>query len=103
MIVVLLIRSCGGDDEEAPVTPAAGTTGLGGATTLSQAEFVEQADAICLETNTALGSIDDSDPATAATEQARSWPASSTRCRRCRRRPKAPTSSRPSSPRCRTR
>jgi len=69
VIVVLLIRSCGGDDEEVPATPAAGTTGLGGATTLSQAEFVDQADAACLETNTALGSIDDSDPATAATER----------------------------------
>ena len=69
VVVVLLIRSCGDDDEDVPVTPVAGTTGAGGATSLSQSDFVEQGDATCLESNTALASVDDSDPATAATEE----------------------------------
>ncbi len=70
IIFVLLVRSCGGDDEEAPVTPVAGATGLGGATVLAQSDFVAQGDAICLEANTALADVDESDAAQAATDQA---------------------------------
>ena len=70
IIFVLLIRSCGGDDEEAPVTPVAGTTGLGGATVLAQSDYVAQGDAICLEANAALADVDESDAAQAATDQA---------------------------------
>lgn len=69
VIIVLLIRSCGGDDEETPVTPVSGATGAGGPTSLSQNEFVEEGDATCLESNTALASVDDSDPTVAATEE----------------------------------
>jgi hypothetical protein len=69
VVIVLLIRSCGGDDEETPVTPVSGATGPGGPTSLSQNEFVEEGDATCLESNTALASVDDSDPTVAATEQ----------------------------------
>jgi hypothetical protein len=69
VILVLLIRSCGGDDEETPVAPVAGATGVGGATALTQAEYIDQADAICLEANTSLASVDDSEPATAAAEE----------------------------------
>jgi hypothetical protein len=67
VVIVLLIRSCGGDDEETPVTPVSGATGPGGP--LSQNEFIEEGDASCLESNTALASVDDSDPVIAATEE----------------------------------
>jgi hypothetical protein len=70
IIFVLLIRSCGGDDETTPVTPVAGATGLGGATVLAQSDYVSQGDAICLETNTLLASVDETDAAQAATDQA---------------------------------
>jgi hypothetical protein len=69
IVIVLLIRSCGGDDEEAPVTPVAGTTGVGGASVLSQSDYAEQADAICLEANTALADVDESDPQQAASDK----------------------------------
>ena len=70
VVVVLLIRSCG--DDETAVTPtsgATGATGVGGPTTLSQNDFIDQGDAACLETNTALAAVDDSDPEVAATER----------------------------------
>jgi hypothetical protein len=69
ILIVLLIRSCGGDDEETPVTPVAGTTGAGGATSLSQSDYGEEADNTCLEANTALAAIDQTDPTAAATEE----------------------------------
>lgn len=69
IIVVLLIRSCG-DDEEEPVTPVAGTTGAGGATALSAEDFVDQGDAICLQANTTLAGVDESDPAAEASGEA---------------------------------
>jgi hypothetical protein len=71
IIFVLLIRSCGGDDEETPVTPTAGATGLGGATALAADDYINQADTICLETNTALAEVDTSDIEKSSTEQAR--------------------------------
>jgi hypothetical protein len=67
VVIVVVIRSCGGDDEE-PV-PAAGTSVPGEASSLTQTEFAEQGDASCLETNTALASVDQSDAVLAATEE----------------------------------
>ena len=70
VVVVLLIRSCG--DDETAVTPtsgATGATGVGGPTTLSQNDFIDQGDAACLETNSALAAVDDPDPEVAATER----------------------------------
>ena len=60
---MLLIRSCGGDDEPTPVTPVAGATGIGGATVLAQSDYIDQADAICLEANTSLANVDETDAA----------------------------------------
>lgn len=72
IIVVLLIRSCGGDDE-APITAldtgASGATGTSGAP-LSQQDFIDTADPICLQANDQLASIDDSDAEKAATDEA---------------------------------
>jgi hypothetical protein len=68
IIVVLLIRSCGGDEEQTPLTPVSGATGLGGAAELSQADYIDQGDALCLEANTALASVDTSDPDQAAAD-----------------------------------
>jgi hypothetical protein len=62
---VLLIKSCGGDDDETPVSPL-GATGTGGATVITQTDYVDQGDAICLEANTAFADVDQSDPAQAA-------------------------------------
>lgn len=69
IILVLLIRSCGGDDEPAPVTPLSGATGTSGVTALSQADYIAQADQVCLEANTALAAVDDSDAEAAAAER----------------------------------
>ena len=72
IIFVLLIRSCGGDDE--PTTApdrrrgAAVRTGANGP--LTQADYVDQGDAICLEANTALANVDESDAVAAAADQA---------------------------------
>lgn len=68
IVIVLLIRSCG-DEEEAPVTPLAGATGTGGATVLAQREYADQADAICLEANNQLAAVDETDVAQAATDR----------------------------------
>ncbi len=70
IILVLLIRSCGGDDEEQPIAPVAGATGLSGATALALPDYIAQADAICLEANNNLAEVDATDAATAAAEQA---------------------------------
>ena len=72
VLLVLLIRSCGGDDENAsPLTSSVpATTGVGGATPLSQDDFVSEGDTICLETNTALGALDSADPAQDASDRA---------------------------------
>lgn len=67
---VLLIRSCGGDDEPAPAVPVSGATGVGGATALTLAAYVEQADAACLDANNSLASVDETDPVAAARENA---------------------------------
>jgi hypothetical protein len=70
IILVLLIRSCGGDDEEQPIAPVAGASGLSGATALALPDYIAQADAICLEANNNLAEVDATDAATAAAEQA---------------------------------
>jgi hypothetical protein len=62
IVFVLLIRSCGGDDTPTTVSPVAGATGLGGATALSQADYVDQGDQICLQANTSLAGVDTSAP-----------------------------------------
>ena len=67
--VVLLIKSCGGDDDETPVTPL-GASGASGASVVSQAAYIDQGDAICLDSNTALANVDQSDPVQAAKDEA---------------------------------
>src|SRR3954452_21969627 len=72
IIFVLLIKSCGGDDST-PATPlgASGLSGASGAAgVLSQSDYVDQGDPICLEANTALANVDTSDDAQAASDQA---------------------------------
>ncbi len=70
ILFVLLIKSCGGGDDSTDATPLAGATGAGGATTLTQADYVDQGDAICLDANTSLANVDQSDPSKAAKEEA---------------------------------
>jgi hypothetical protein len=72
IVFVLLIRSCGGDDETASTTAAgvSGASGVAGATLLSQTDFVASADPICLESNTSLADVDESDPVQADTDKA---------------------------------
>ena len=62
ILFVLLIRSCGGDDDETTPEPLAGATGTGGVTVLPQADYIAQADPICLEANTTFSEVDESDP-----------------------------------------
>jgi|SRR5215207_249433 len=68
IVVVLLVRSCGGDDEDSPVSPVAGTTAVA-PTSLSQEDYITQADEICRQTNTAIAEIDAGDLNEAADEQ----------------------------------
>jgi hypothetical protein len=70
IVFVLLIKSCGGSDDSTSLTPAAGTTGLGGASVLTQADYISEADAICLEANTSLAGVDQADPVQASNDQA---------------------------------
>lgn len=69
VVLVLLIRGCGGDDGETTVAPVSGASGVGGATALTQAAYIDQADAACLEANAALAEVDQTDPVAAATEE----------------------------------
>ena len=64
ILFVLLIRSCGGDDESAEplAAGASGASGAAGVTSLTQADYIAQADPICLEANTSLDNVDESDP-----------------------------------------
>jgi hypothetical protein len=68
ILLVLLIRSCGGDDDETPVSPIAGATGTGTAAALTAEQFIEEGDAICLEANNGLAEVDSADPDASATE-----------------------------------
>jgi hypothetical protein len=71
IVIVLLIRSCGGDDSETPETlagGATGATGLAGAA-LSQEQYIAQGDEICRSINTSISQIDAGDANAAAEEQ----------------------------------
>lgn len=60
---VLLVKSCGGDDDTAPIEPAAtGATGEGGAVALDPEAFRTAADDICAQANSAVGALDPTDP-----------------------------------------
>jgi hypothetical protein len=63
ILFVLLVKSCGGDDDPAPLnTTTAGATGEGGTAPLSTDEFISEADNICSQANSAVGAIDPTDP-----------------------------------------
>jgi len=62
IIFVLLVKSCGGDDEPAPLTDPAGATGEGGAVPLTTDDFIAQADEICAPNNSAVGALDPEAP-----------------------------------------
>jgi cell division septation protein DedD len=72
ILFVLLIRSCGGDDEEpAPLAAgASGPSGVAGVTSLPQPDYIAQGDPICLEANTSLANVDESDPVQADNDKA---------------------------------
>ena len=72
VILVLLIRSCGGDDEDAnPLTSSVpATSGALGASPLPQEDFADQGDSICLDTNTSLAALDSTDETQDATDRA---------------------------------
>jgi U3 small nucleolar ribonucleoprotein component len=69
---VLLIRSCGGDDAstEPLAAGASGASGAAGVTVLSQADYIAQADQVCLQANTSLDNVDESDPVQADSSKA---------------------------------
>jgi hypothetical protein len=68
VLIVVVIASAGGDDEpEAPITTV-GTTEEPSAT-LPKEEYIQEADGICGEVNSALASIDAADDADAAAEE----------------------------------
>ncbi|MFL5869709.1 MAG: hypothetical protein ACJ75R_01405, partial [Solirubrobacterales bacterium] len=69
IIIVLLIKSCGGDSNDATTTAALGASGTAGATSLSQADYIAQGDDICRQTNTSISQIDASDANAAASEK----------------------------------
>jgi len=61
IIFVLLVKSCGGGDDPAPLEPTGGATGDGGTALLTPDAFREQADAICGQANAAVGALDPTD------------------------------------------
>ena len=62
ILFVLLVKSCGDDDEpETPLTPVAGATDGGGAVALTSEEFIAEADAICAQSNSAVAALDPAD------------------------------------------
>jgi hypothetical protein len=67
IILVLLIKSCGGDSDETTPLPATGTSTP--PTALTQAAYIAQADQICRETNTSISEIDTSDTDQAAEDK----------------------------------
>jgi hypothetical protein len=68
VLIVVVIASAGGDDEpEAPITTV-GTTEEQAAT-LPKQEYIDEADGICGEVNSALASVDSSDATDAAAEE----------------------------------
>jgi hypothetical protein len=69
IIIVLLVRSCGGDSDETTTTTPLGASGVGGATSLAQADYIAQGDDICRQTNTSISQISAGDANAAASEQ----------------------------------
>jgi hypothetical protein len=69
IIIVLLIKSCGGDSNPTTTTTPLGASGAGGATSLSQADYISQGDDICRQTNTSISQISASDANAAASEK----------------------------------
>jgi hypothetical protein len=69
IIIVLLVRSCGGDSDETTSTTPLGASGVGGATSLAQADYIAQGDDICRQTNTSISQISAGDDNAAASEQ----------------------------------
>jgi len=69
ILFVLLVKSCGGDDEPEPVAeaPPTGATGATGGA-LAEEDFILQADEICGPANNAVGSLDPGDPGAAQDE-----------------------------------
>ena len=69
IIFVLLVKSCGGDDEPTSTTTSetTGATGETGAALTTEA-FIEMADPICAQSNTAVSEIDPEDPTAAKQE-----------------------------------
>jgi hypothetical protein len=67
IVAVLLIKSCGGDDETTTPVPATGTSTP--PTALTQDAYVSQADEICREANTSISEIDTSDTNQAAEDK----------------------------------
>lgn len=70
IFIVLLVRSCGGDEEEptaALTAPVSGATGAGGV--LTKDDYIAQADDICLQANTSLAEVDETDAQQAASDK----------------------------------
>jgi len=69
ILFVLLVKSCGGDDTEAPLQPTdSGATGGAGPVALTKEEYIAQADQICAPANRAVGALDPADPDAIADE-----------------------------------
>jgi hypothetical protein len=63
IIFVLLVKSCGGDDEPAPLQDtSAGATGEEGVVPPTTEDFIAQADQICAPANAAVGALDPESP-----------------------------------------
>jgi cell division septation protein DedD len=72
ILFVLLIRGCGGNDDQSTEPLSVGTTGASGAagvTSLAQPDYIAQADPICLEANTSLDHVDEADAAKADSQK----------------------------------
>jgi hypothetical protein len=71
LLIVIAIGTCGGDDDETPVpvTEIGGATGPGLAS-LPKDDFIEQADAICAETDAGLEGITTAEATRAARQEA---------------------------------
>lgn len=69
IVFVLLVKSCGDDEPEAPLqSTATGVTDGTGPVALTKEEFISQADQICAQANAAVGSLDPTDPDAIADE-----------------------------------
>ena len=62
ILFVLLVKSCGDDDEPAAPLTETGTPSETGTVALPVDEYIAQADAICAQANAAVGALDPTDP-----------------------------------------